>query len=95
MARSDLVNEITDELSRELANEIDREILWGFLEADGWTKVTISRFTDNYHAVDIRYWIEEYTKGRHLSSGVKFLFEDEKDATMFILRWVESDPNRY
>lgn len=89
MARSNLEDEVTTELSEQLAAEIDREILWGFLIGAGWAKVELGRFQNNNHAIDIRIWIEENTKGKFLQSGARFLFEDPRDATMFALRWYD------
>jgi hypothetical protein len=48
----------------------------------------LDRLQDNNHAVDITYWLEENIKNPFERNGRDFLFEDSKDATMFILRWV-------
>jgi len=55
-------------------------------KAQGWTCVSISRFQDNNHAVDITMWLEENVKN-YERNGRDFIFENSKDATMFILRW--------
>jgi hypothetical protein len=80
--------EILDQAGKELAREIDREVLWGMLQGIGWTRVMLDRLQDNNHAVDITYWLEENIKNPFERNGRDFLFEDSKDATMFILRWV-------
>ena len=78
-------------LSAVIAKEIDSEILWGRCVVDcaskGWHSVNITRFTDNYHAIDITTWIEDNVKGKHHRNGRYFIFEDSKDAAWFLLRW--------
>jgi hypothetical protein len=81
-------NEILDIAAREMQQEIDREILWDMLKGIGWTRVMISRFQDNNHAIDITLWLEENIKHPFERNGRDFIFEDPKDATLFILRWV-------
>lgn len=83
-----LEEQYAEEAARAMAREIDREILWGMLVGIGWTRVMLDRLQDNKHAVDISYWLEENCKGAYERNGRDFLFESEKDATMFILKWV-------
>ena len=80
--------EIADKMGNEMAREIDREVLWGMLKGLGWTRVMLDRFTDNEHAVDITLWLEENIKNPFERNGRDFIFEDSKDATLFILRWI-------
>jgi hypothetical protein len=77
-----------DRLAKEIANDIDREVLWDMLKGIGWTRVMISRLTDNNHAIDITYWLEDNCKQSYERNGRDFIFEDPKDATTFILRWI-------
>lgn len=86
-AEMDLEKEITDALSKEFSDSIDFEILADVLCRVGWTKFSITRFIDNHHAVDIRYWLADHCQGEYKRNGRTFLFESTKDATMFILRW--------
>jgi len=53
----------------------------------GWTRVMIDRLQDNKHAIDITHWLRENCQGAYERNGRDFLFENEKDAIMFILRW--------
>ena len=87
MARKDLEEQISSQLAKELAADIDRQLLWGWLKEAGWTYVKIPRFQDNFHAIDVRIWVEENSTDEFLTAGSKFLFKSSKDATMFILRW--------
>ena len=79
--------EIINKAGKEMAREIDREILWGLFEGMGWTRFKISRLTDNNHAVDITNWLLDNCKGKFERNGAEFLFEDSKDAVLFMMRW--------
>jgi hypothetical protein len=83
-----LEEEMIAKAGKEMANEIDREVLWGMLQNIGWKRVMLNRLQDNNHAVDITLWLEENIKNPFERSGRDFLFENEKDALLFILRWV-------
>ena len=88
MAGSNLENQIVEELGQQMSQEIDREILWGMLQGIGWTRVMLPRLIDNKHAIDITYWLEENCRNPFERNGRDFIFEDTKDATIFILRWM-------
>ena len=88
MDGSNLENQIAEELGQQMSREIDREILWGMLQGIGWTRVMLPRLIDNKHAIDITYWLEENCKNPFERNGRDFIFEDTKDATIFILRWM-------
>lgn len=87
-AMKSLEQEIADKIGNDMSREIDREILWGMLKEMGWTRVLLDRLQDNKHAIDITIWLEENIKNPFERNGRDFIFEDPKDATMFILRWV-------
>ena len=80
--------EIADKMGNEMAREIDREVLWGMLEGIGWTRLMLDRLQDNKHAIDISYWLEEHCQGAYERNGRDFIFENKKDATLFILTWM-------
>lgn len=83
-----LEEQYAEQAAQAMAREIDREMLWGMLKEIGWTRVMIDRLQDNKHAIDISYWLEEHCEGAYERNGRDFIFEKEKDATMFILKWV-------
>jgi len=87
-AMKSVEQEIADKIGNDMAREIDREVLWGMLKGMGWTRVMLDRLQDNKHAIDITIWLEENVKNPFERNGRDFIFEDSKDATMFILRWV-------
>ena len=83
-----LQDEIAHQLDQQMQKEIDREILWGMLKEMGWTRITLDRFTDNKHAIDITYWLMDNVKNPYHREGRDFIFEDSREAMMFILKWV-------
>lgn len=83
-----LEDDIASKMSIQMQIEIDREILWGMLSEMGWHRVMLSPFTENTQAVDILNWLEEHCKEPYECSGRDFIFESQKDATWFTLRWL-------
>jgi hypothetical protein len=84
---SQLQDQILTDISKQMSKDIDFDIFASVLCKEGWTRVEIPRFIDNYHAVDIGYWLLDNCQGEYKRNGRVFLFESTKDATMFILRW--------
>ncbi len=78
---------IMDQAAKQIANDIDREILWELLEDAGWSRVSVSRFVDNKHAVDISEWLKANCQNDYERDSRDFLFESESDAVLFTLRW--------
>jgi hypothetical protein len=74
-----LVKTLTDEIQKE----IDFSILSDLLSEVGWTEI---KFTPSGRYFEIDKWCEENTAGVR-GYGSRWLFKDEKDITMFILRW--------
>jgi hypothetical protein len=85
---SNLEDKIADTLAKEMQQEIDHEILWAMLLEIGWTRIMLDRLQDNKHAVDITHWLKLNCTGSYERRGRDFIFENEQDATLFILRWV-------
>jgi hypothetical protein len=82
-----LEEEILERTGKDMAREIDREVLWDMLEGIGWYRVMLPRFVDNNHAIDIGYWLIDNCKESFERSGADFIFESQKDANWFKLRW--------
>jgi hypothetical protein len=70
-------------LTEEIQKEIDFSILSDLLSEVGWTEI---KFTPSGRYFEIDKWCEENTAGVQ-GYGSRWLFKDEKDITMFILRW--------
>lgn len=83
-----LEKEIIEAKAKEMQQELDREVLWGMLAGIGWSRVILSRFVDNNHAIDITYWLKDNCKHAYERHGRDFMFESAKDANWFKLRWV-------
>jgi hypothetical protein len=85
--KTNLEDQIIEELGTQMQSEIDKEILWGMLQGMGWTRVNLDRFKDNKQAVDIINWLEKHCNGPFERKGRDFIFEDSVDAVNFIMRW--------
>ena len=75
-----LVKKLTDEIQKEIDFEILADML---LEEGSWTEI---KFTPSGRYFEIDAWCKENTAGVQ-GYGSRWLFKDEKDITMFILRW--------
>ena len=82
-----LQDEIMEQAGQEMAREIDREILWGMLIGIGWTRVNLSSETAMTQATSISEWLIQNCQAPYEKHRSDFIFEDSRDATMFILRW--------
>ncbi len=82
-----LEEEMLNKAGNQMANDIDREILWGMLQGIGWTRVMLPAYSSNEQAVEILCWLEDNCKGSYERQGRDFIFESQKDAEWFMLRW--------
>ena len=82
-----LEEEIMEQTGQEMALEIDREVLWGMLQGIGWTRVNLSSETAMTQATRISEWLIQNCQAPYEKHRSDFIFEDSRDATMFILRW--------
>ena len=71
----------------QIMKEMDLVALMDGLRENGWHSVELSRYTDNYHAIDIREWVHDYCSGAYNSFGRHWVFESSADAVLFRLRW--------
>ena len=82
-----LEEELLDKAGKQMANDIDREVLWGMLQGIGWTRVMIPTLGSRQQTIDILIWLEENCKDAFERNGRDFIFENQKDANWFVLRW--------
>lgn len=82
----DLQEQIIADAGRQMSKEIDFQILCGFLEELGWTKVILSPMTKE-HGDDIDHWTKTQLQGNFENMGLVWIFEDQGDAINFTLRW--------
>ena len=83
----DVEQEIAEALASDIQKQIDTEILIELLIAAGWTKISLERFENNEHSVNIKLWLEDNIKGKYNNNGRTFVFSEESDAVLFILKW--------
>ena len=84
----ELVNDIMDVMISDLAKEIDFDIIAEQLSKCGWSKVDLPPFDNRYKSVDIVDWAFHHCQGSFEHFGVRFIFEDKRDATLFALKWL-------
>ena len=82
-----LEQEMIEAKAKEMQQEIDKEILWGMLQGMGWTRVMLPTLGNGERAIDIITWLEDNCKHGVERSGREFIFESQKDANWFKLRW--------
>lgn len=80
----ELSERYAEQAAKEMASEIDRQVLWGMLENLGWTRVIIP-YNNNIH---VNLWAAKNCKGAFEYHNRDYIFEDEKDANWFKLRWL-------
>ena len=83
----ELQEQILAEKAKELADEMDAQVLRQMLIDLGWQQVALSAMTgEESYAIDL--WVEDNIKGRMWSRGLVWLFEDDRDAMWFKLKWL-------
>ena len=83
-----LEEQIVNKMGQDLARDVDREILWGMLESMGWTRVMLPSTLTSPQRVDIATWLNVNCKHPHECHGRDFIFEDDRDAMWFKLKWL-------
>ena len=87
----DLSKKFADIASAEIRKEIDWEIISNLLINSGWTKVRIQGKTSSDTEKVMSDWCKKSVVGKFMHMPHEFIFELEKDATLFILRWVNGE----
>ncbi len=82
----ELREQILAEKTKELADETDAQVLRQMLIDLGWQQVVLSSM-DMEQSYAIDQWVEDNIKGRMWSRGLVWLFEDDRDAMWFKLKW--------
>ena len=83
-----LEDELASEMSRQIQEEIDWEIICQLMKEVGWTEITTSWDMRSLEEMyELKTWCETNLKGHRKGRGKTWLFELEKDATIFALRW--------
>jgi hypothetical protein len=79
--------DIAKQLGQEVADDINFETSARILKEFGWFTVNTVPLTSSKDIHDLRTWLDYYSTGRVKARKGVFLFEKEKDAVMFSLRW--------
>jgi hypothetical protein len=91
---TDKSNNLEDEMARlmaeEMQKEIDGEIICQLLEDGGWHKVKLYTMTSET-GKEIDTWTVANVKGDYWTQGIIWMFEEEKDANWFKLRWLQKE----
>lgn len=82
-----LSDQVLEDLGRRMASDMDRHILADVMMRFGWQSVTVDPW-QHASTKDIEAWVQAHCGGQHIRTGNSWVFEEEKDATMFALRWV-------
>ena len=82
-----LEDELASAMAAELSKEIDFEIMSGILMETGWTKVVLKPMTGET-SQEIDQWIVDTCKGKHITLGLVWVFENKQDANWFTMRWM-------
>lgn len=83
-----LEDQIMERAAREVAEDIDFGVLSDLLVEIGWTKITTSWDIMTLEEMyDLKEWCKTNLKGQRKGRGKTWLFELEKDASIFALRW--------
>lgn len=78
---------IQEEIDAEILEEIDAEILFEMHALSGWHRVRLDEYRSREHSVDILHWAEEHCTGKYDHRGTTWVFESDRDAAQFLLRW--------
>jgi hypothetical protein len=81
-------DEIIAKAAEQLRQAIDDDLFADMLVACGWTKIKYSPVMPRERGYEIKEWIHSSCHGTVKSLNGNWLFEDSRDATLYILRWV-------
>ena len=95
-----LEQDMLDRMSKDMAREIDKELLddlmINVLTKEGWIQTKVNPAFTDVGMLSGKYedwyartgeWIHLNAQGNYKLLKGQWLFEDPRDATMFILRW--------
>ena len=95
-----LEQDVMDRMTKQMADEIDQEIIDNItleiLIEDGWIQTNLNPAFSEYGMTKKPFedwysktaeWCHLYAQGEYKLVKGQWLFNDPRDATMFILRW--------
>lgn len=84
----DEVEKAVKRAAQELSDEMDFSILADLFKEIGWVEIEFDPHVESLLAYEIQNWMRDNCKGNYKSRGRRFLFELEKDAAWFQIRWL-------
>lgn len=81
----DVMRPLMEKIAAEMSAKIDWDVMSSFLEQEGWAKVAIAPHRGRPEMIQ---WADQYCSGQCRHYSYEFMFENEKDAILFSLRWV-------
>lgn len=82
-----LEEQYVTEAAERLAREIDRDLFFNLLVDIGWTRIELPSKWLPVSGVEIHEWRERNLTGEWKAHDNVWLFEKEKDAVIFALKW--------
>ena len=79
--------DIINRAGKRMAEEIDFSILADLFCDIGWTRVKLEPMTHEQSA-EIDQWVTMNIQGDFKNMGLIWVFENPKDASWFLLKWV-------
>ena len=78
-----------EEVAKVLQEEIDWEVMIDIMTEIGWTKVEMTwpHRMSEVDAHEVKEWCRTNLQGNYNGRARTWLFEKEKDAVLFALRW--------
>lgn len=87
VAMTDLVDQILEDRARELSNQIDADVFMQLLIEAGWHQVVLYPMEMEL-SYEIDQWVENNVKDRMWNRGIVWVFENDRDAMWFKLKWL-------
>jgi hypothetical protein len=82
-----LLDQILEDRARDLANQIDADVFMMSLIESGWHQVVLYPMEMEL-SYEIDQWVESNIKGQMWNRGIVWVFENDRDAMWFKLKWL-------
>ncbi len=82
-----LLDQILEDRARDLANQIDADVYMMSLIESGWHQVVLYPMEMEL-SYEIDQWVENNIKGQMWNKGIVWVFENDRDAMWFKLKWL-------
>jgi hypothetical protein len=95
--QDDIINRVADDMAQKIDKDLLDDMMIAVLKNDGWTETKVNPAYTDMGMLSGKYeewysqtaeWIHLNAQGDYKLIKGQWLFEDPRDATMFILRWL-------